>query len=249
MSMVKVYAPNEAYAGTVGDIRFEGGVAEVSRTHPSMSYFERKGYGIGKPVKAEDALPADKREPTVDGEPIDARDYAESVLVGSPLRDAAVDPEPSDFLPPTNAGKANPHGPKVVAPGIHGVGPAPIRPGETFVDDTKRQEREETRLAEAVLVDGDLATSVGAEFDADKNMGPLGLSDPGSVSMGVEAAKDVAASEREASKLAPAAGEEGGPPDKSALKEDWVAYAVSQGLAEDEAKALKKDVLVKRFGD
>jgi hypothetical protein len=31
------------------------------------------------------------------------------------IRDAAVDPRPEDFLPPTNAGQANPHGPEVVA--------------------------------------------------------------------------------------------------------------------------------------
>lgn len=247
MSKVKVYAPNEAYAGTVGDIRFERGVAEIDRDHPSMSYFERKGYGIGKPVKGDVGVPADKLEPTVDGEPIDARDYAESTMVGSPLRDAAVDPHPGDFLPPTNAGHANPHGPQVVAPGIHGVGPAPIRPGEVFVDDTDRQAAEETALAEAVLVEGEPATSVAVEFDADKNMGKLGLSDPGSVAMGTEAAKEVAKEERAAAAAAgTTAGSEA--PAKSANKADWVDYAVSRGMARDEANALKKDVLVQRFG-
>lgn len=38
---------------------------------------------------------------------------------GAPLRDAAVDPQPGDLLPPTNAGVAgpvgDPHGPHVVA--------------------------------------------------------------------------------------------------------------------------------------
>lgn len=33
----------------------------------------------------------------------------------SPLRDAAVDPSPGDYLPPVNAGTANPHGPSVVS--------------------------------------------------------------------------------------------------------------------------------------
>jgi hypothetical protein len=190
MTTVKVYAPNEAYAGTVGEIRFEGGVADVDEESPSMGYFRRRGYGIGKPAGADAAKPADKLEPTLAGEPIDARDYSGPTQVGRPLRDAAVDPEPTDFLPPTNAGQANPHGPQVVAPGIHGVGPAPIRPGETFVDDPARQDAAETALAQSVLVDGDLATGVAAAFDADTNMGPLGLSDPGSVEMGIAAASD-----------------------------------------------------------
>ena len=123
--------------------------------------------------------------------PVDARDaVAESF--GSPNRDAAVDPRPGDYLPPTNAGKADPHGPLVVAPGIHGVGPAPIRPGETFVDDTAKQEAAETKLATEVLVKGESATSVAETFDADKNMGPLGLSDPGSAHMGTTDTKKAA---------------------------------------------------------
>ena len=69
------------------------------------------------------------------GASMDARDVAEPINLGSPLRDAAVDPKPWDYLPPTNAGEADPHGPLVVAPGIHGVGPKPIRGGEVFVDD------------------------------------------------------------------------------------------------------------------
>ena len=91
---------------------------------------------------------------------MDARDAAEPIMLGTPLRDAAVDPRPWDFLPPTNAGKADPHGPLVVAPGIHGVGPEPIRPGEVFVDDTDRQEGAETALAQAVLVEGEPATPI-----------------------------------------------------------------------------------------
>jgi len=90
--------------------------------------------------------------------PIDARDAAEPIMVGSPLRDAAVDPKPWDFLPPTNAGEADPHGPLVVAPGLHGVGPKPIRGGEVFVDAPKKQAKAETDLAQAVLVDGQPAT-------------------------------------------------------------------------------------------
>lgn len=45
---------------------------------------------------------------------VDARDV-EVIRIGTPLRDAAVDPRPGDFLVPTNAGLADPHGPRVVA--------------------------------------------------------------------------------------------------------------------------------------
>lgn len=115
--------------------------------------------------------------------PVDARD-AVAETFGSPNRDAAVDPRPIDYLPPTNAGKADPHGPLVVAPGIHAVGPAPIRPGNVHVDDPAQQAKEETSLAQSVLVDREPATDIAVEFNADKNMGPLGLSDPGSVEQG-----------------------------------------------------------------
>lgn len=184
--MTKVYAPNKAYGGTVGGVKFEAGVADVADSSPEMSYFRKKGYGIGTAADPEASLSRDKLEPTLAGVPIDARDYATSTPVGSHLRDAAVDPKPGDFLPPTNAGEANPHGPSVVAPGIHGVGPGPIRPGRVFVDDTDRQAAEETALAQDVLVDGSPAADVSTPADADR--GPLGLSDPGSVQMGIDAA-------------------------------------------------------------
>lgn len=84
----------------------------------------------------------------------DARDYTDPARVGGTLRDASVDPRPGDYLPPTNAGKADPHGPLVVAPGIHGVGPKPIRAGEVFIDNPDKQEKAETALAESSLVEG-----------------------------------------------------------------------------------------------
>lgn len=84
----------------------------------------------------------------------DARDAAEPIPLGSPLRDASVDPKPWDYLPPTNAGEADPHGPLVVSPGIHGEGPKGIRPGDVLVHDTNAQAVAETALAQAVLVEG-----------------------------------------------------------------------------------------------
>lgn len=40
-----------------------------------------------------------------------------------------------------------------------------------------------------------------------------------------------------------------GPPAKSAAKAEWVAYAVSQGVEQDEAEGLKRDELVALFED
>jgi hypothetical protein len=167
-------------------------------------------------------------------ERVDARDV-EGERFGAPLRDAAVDPRPDDYLPPTNAGKADPHGPLVVAPGIHGVGPAPIRPGAVSSDPAE-QMAAETELAQSVLVDNEPATSVAVEFDADKNMGPLGLSDPGSVDA------------VETGDAADPDGETTSAPARSAVKADWVDYAVSQGASRDEAEGMTKDQLTDRYG-
>lgn len=218
---VKVYAPNREYGQTVGGIRFEAGVAEVEEDSPQMAYFRRRGYGIGKPAET----PKDETEYP------DPRTHRETF--GSPLRDAAVDPEPEDYLPPVNAGKAHPHSPEVVAPGIHAVGPAPIRPGEVYVDDVARQEKEETALAKAVLVDQEPATLVASDEGPG---GPLGLSDPGSVEMGIRGAAEAHA----------AAGDEA--PPKSAKKALWVNYAVSKGASRDEAEDMKLADLQERYG-
>lgn len=78
----------------------------------------------------------------------DPRDYTGPIVTGTPLRDAAVDPLPGDFLAPTNAGAAgelgNPHGPSVVSPEIHASeGARPIRPG-VVSDDPATQDTDET---------------------------------------------------------------------------------------------------------
>lgn len=78
---------------------------------------------------------------------LDPRDVTDE-QVGTKLRDAAVDPRPGDFLPPTNAGEpgqlGNPHGPTVVSPQIHGSeGNRAIRPG-LVADVPATQSTEET---------------------------------------------------------------------------------------------------------
>ena len=70
---------------------------------------------------------------------------------GTKLRDAAVDPKPGDYLPPTNAGLAgeagNPHGPNVIAPEIHGTeGVHTIRPGLVSSTPATQSEQETTHL-------------------------------------------------------------------------------------------------------
>lgn len=165
--MTKIYAPNTALKGPKAGVVFKDGVGDTE-DQGAIAYFARAGYGIGIPA------PIPVSEPV-----IDARSpLAGEVLVGTPLRDAAVDPRARDFLAPTNAGEADPHGPLVVGPGIHGVGPKPIRPGEVFVDKPKRQDDEETDLAEAVLVEGQLATivSVSSERPTDRDTKPAWVS-------------------------------------------------------------------------
>lgn len=136
MATVKVSAPaGESVNGLVAGVEFTKGVAQVDRHDAAaMSYFRRHGYLIdGETRTAPDA-------------PVDARDASVPAQVGSPLRDAAVNPRPGDFLPPTNAGQADPHGPDVVSPGLHGVeGVRPVTPG--YVPPADPQEDKETAAA------------------------------------------------------------------------------------------------------
>lgn len=85
--------------------------------------------------------------------------------VGTPARDAAIDPRPEDFLAPTNAGEADPHGPEVVSPGLHGVeGVRPVRPGDV-ADEPDVQEADETEhTEEAQAAEGEVP-SPDAEAD------------------------------------------------------------------------------------
>lgn len=135
---------------------FEDGVAEVNfeLNDGLKAYLRGNGYGIGSsPAKA----------PDDDITIADPRDLDDVEQVGTALRDAAVDPQPTDFLPPTNAGEANPHGGLVVAPGIHAVGPGPIVPGT--VGSPGYQEAKESDTAEAILVENVKAPVVAAALN------------------------------------------------------------------------------------
>jgi hypothetical protein len=135
---------------------FKDGRAETDN-EAIIRYCRKAGYGIDgdAPQQPEQLEPADPRE------------YSEPEHIGTRLRDAAVDPRPEDYLPPTNAGEANPHGPLVVAPEIHGAGPKPIHPGPVTPGDPAAQEKRETELASAVLSNGqDVQEAVYAASEA-----------------------------------------------------------------------------------
>ena len=219
MATTKVHAPNAAFTGVIAGVVFHDGVGELdAEANPgARRYFERQGFGMGSKAEAPETP-----------EPPDPRDIARTGphRMGTPLRDAAVDPRPEDFLPPTNAGEANPHGPLVVAPEIHASGPKGIKPGDVRVGEPEAQQAEETQLAQSVLVEGEEHPSM----PEDPDMGPLGLSDPGSVEQGVAAAENA------------------GPPARSSSKATWVDYAVSQGANRDEAESMTRADLIEAHG-
>lgn len=210
--MVKVYAPNRAYNGISAGVVFTDGVGETDSA-AALAYFRRARYGIGE----EPAHGSPAPDPSYELPPA-------SVKVGTALRDASVEPLPKDFLPPTNAGKADPHGPLVVAPGLHAVPPAPIVPGPVAVGEPRVQEAVETAVAHAVLVEGQPATVTAAMA-------------------GPRLAREATREERAATE-----DQESGAPKASANKPEWVAYAIAQGMDADEANAAKKVELVERFG-
>lgn len=177
--MAKVEAPNKDYNGPgPGDVVFENGVAEVEN-EAALNYYRSAGYKVSGKVESE---PAEEKVP-------DPRDVTHET-VGTPLRDAAVDPEPSDFLAPINAGDGNPHGPEVVSPEIHASGPAGIRPGDVFVEDVDKQEKREKAFADARLIQQTpAAEAVAKEVPDTEDRGPIGYSDPGSADRGREDAE------------------------------------------------------------
>ena len=145
MATVTVTSPVSGYTGHVINVEFVDGKATVDRSDiDALAYFRRHGYALVGLVTADTPEPPDPRKVGEGG--------SGTEIVGSRLRDAAVDPRPADFLPPTNAGEANPHGPLVVSPGLHGTPPAPIVPGPVS-GDPKVQEAVETAAAVTALVD------------------------------------------------------------------------------------------------
>lgn len=248
--MATVEAPNREFAGTVAGVSFKDGTATTEDSR-ALAYFRRKGYTVNGETQG-----------TVEESAVDARDVGFYGHVTAPWsKDAAVDknadgPVSDAWLPPTNAGEADPHGPLVVSPGLHGVPPAPITPGPVHVDDLPRQEAIETAVAEAVLGPDSAPNDVSVPL-GEGDRGPLGLSDPLSGEQG----------RRDADGTTPAPVEQGGTeaapevvdelvanaevemPARSASKAAWVDYAVAKGADRTEAEALKRDELVDRYGE
>ena len=149
----KDYTATDRYGETV--LEFKNGIAEVDELPAGVrQYLIGAGYGIDAEAEVpETQAPADPREQTLE-------------QIGTPLRDAAVDPKLTDFLAPTNAGKpgeeGNPHGPNVVSPEIHASqGVRPVKAGEVHVDDAAKQEASELAHTEQAT-SGDPVTAVEA---------------------------------------------------------------------------------------
>jgi hypothetical protein len=124
---------------TDGEAKYDGELSEGVK-----NYLTANGYGVNG--KAGD--------PAETPEPADPRETGRQ-QVGTPLRDAAVDPKPTDFLPPTNAGQANPHGSQVVSPELHASqGVRPVTPGDVNTEDPEAQESKETSHTEKVQESG-----------------------------------------------------------------------------------------------
>ena len=119
------------YNGTLVGVTFENGRPAKGSKEPDdveafaasiAAYAKRHGMGI-----VDDTLVVFDPEERLH---VDSRDVGVH-LVGTKLRDASVDPKPTDHLVPTNAGHADPHGPDVVSPELHGVESAKtITPGD-----------------------------------------------------------------------------------------------------------------------
>lgn len=182
--MAKVKAPNSEYTGTgPAGVVFTDGQADTD-DEAALNYFRAAGYTVD----------GDAAELPAAEEPPDPRDD-QTNLVGTALRDAAVDPVADDFLAPINAGEGNPHGPTVVSPELHDSGAAAgLRPGEVFVDDLGKQEQREKEFADLRLRQQQpMGDAVDAEVPDRDARGPLGLSDPGSAEVGTrEATGDTA---------------------------------------------------------
>lgn len=178
--MTKITSPVEGFTGKTSfgplEVEFEDGKATVEDLPDGIrAYMLRTGYKVGS--KQGEAIT------TLDGnsiseQPVDSRGLSVPQVVGTPLRDAAVDPKSEDFLAPTNAGEADPHGPEVVSPEVHASqGVRPVKGGEVHVDDADAQDAAEKAHTEAVangqpiegitVPDGDLDARVGWASEAE----------------------------------------------------------------------------------
>lgn len=145
---IKITSPVEGLFTTtaIGTLvlEFRDSVAEVDSdalTKGARDYLKASGYGIG----SQKAKGREAETPQIP----DPRSTS-TARVGTPIRDAAVDPRDKDFLEPINAGEANPHGTAVRNPEIHASeGLRPVKAGPVHVDDPGAQDAAEKGHAKA----------------------------------------------------------------------------------------------------
>lgn len=264
--MAKIIAPNREYQGYVGPVKFTDGEAETDN-QSVIAYCRQAGYEVDGSTDNDE--PAALR-PEVTS--LDPRNAATQVQ-GTELRDAAVDPREGDFLPPTNAGKegeeGNPHGPNVVAPGIHAVsGPGPIVPGpvgvfeeqedgsQLVVSNTEEQQRRETTAAEQVFIEqrpvpevtAELGEEVGQPAPTEEQVAKdkereAELSTAGQAP---DEPKPAGEADDPAKTLDPGAQVE--MPSRNDSKAQWETYARSQGATDEEIESSTKADLIKKYG-
>ena len=226
--VVRVHAPNRGYSGISAGVQFVNGEATVHESNTgALDYFRKAGYGVdADPLTSHDKLepPAHVRPAIVQG--------------GTPLRDAAVQPRDTDFLAPTHAGEADPHGPMVVSPQVHADGPKGVRPGPVDVDAPAEQDADETELAERVLVNNEDKPTVLAEIGAEESREQHER----------EAAAAEAAAERRRD-LPTATAPGSATPTRNASQREWAAYAIGRGMDPEEADLATRAELIKRYAE
>lgn len=157
------------YTGEIAGVSFEDGVPVKGSKQPTnldsfeqslVGYMKRHGLGIedDRLVVLDGTVPqsADPRDIGTKGDGIEP--------VGTKLRDAAVDPRASDFLAPTNAGQANPHGPDVISPEIHGSPSRAVTPGPVPRDPAVQDAKETAAAVEARTDDAPARLTVDPDY-------------------------------------------------------------------------------------
>ncbi len=150
----------------VGGLVFTDGVATTDN-QAIIDYCTSAGYTV-------DGTAQDVSVPP----PPDSRTIEPVVVLGTPLRDAAVDPQPVDFLAPSNAGAADPHGPLAVNPEVHASqGVAPVVPGDVSGDPAQQEAKEAAAVGAAASPPierpaGNATTAEWQEYAVSRGMSP-----------------------------------------------------------------------------
>ncbi|RBY94086.1 hypothetical protein DQ244_01620 [Blastococcus sp. TBT05-19] len=101
-------SPARVAADVAAVLPLDDPLGQLARRRLADAAREQESY---MPIDSRDVLPVHSNRTGI----FETLDEQRVEQVGAPLRDAAVDPQPGDFLPPTNAGAADPHGPAVLA--------------------------------------------------------------------------------------------------------------------------------------